>query len=67
MRGWLYQFNASVRTVSSLGLIMLLGVIFIQLLQAEALAKTGGSRDEFPGRRQGGGTHLTLPVSDLAL
>lgn len=62
MKDLLYHFNASVRPASLIGLFVLMGVVILQMLPSEALAQTGGSRDEFPGRRQGGGTHVVLPV-----
>ncbi|NJL44584.1 MAG: hypothetical protein HC922_00185 [Leptolyngbyaceae cyanobacterium SM2_3_12] len=44
----------------SIGLITLVGLIFYQGLGLATVAHAT-SRDEFPGRRQGGGTHWIIP------
>ncbi|PSN17067.1 hypothetical protein C7271_19690 [filamentous cyanobacterium CCP5] len=66
MKELLYRFNSCVRPASLMGPMVLIGaIIFLQVAPNAALAQSGGSRDEFPGRRQGGGTHVVLPVDGL--
>ncbi|MGF1569217.1 MAG: hypothetical protein ACFCVD_14300 [Nodosilinea sp.] len=52
----------SSRLFVAIGIISLAGLIFFQAFGMKSAADAS-SRDEFPGRRQGGGTHWVLPTS----
>ncbi|MBD2256238.1 hypothetical protein [Pseudanabaena sp. FACHB-2040] len=52
----------SSRLLSLLGLVCLLSLL-LQAISGEAAVNLSKRRDEFPGRRQGGGTHWLSPTA----
>jgi hypothetical protein len=53
-------FFRSYRLVIAIGALSLGLMILVQAFGLESAA-SANSRDEFPGRRQGGGTHWVMP------
>lgn len=60
----LEQKSRSYYSVLAIGSLSLLALIFIQAFGLIGPA-SANSRDEFPGRRQGGGTHWVNPSTAL--
>lgn len=50
--------------MATIGTLSLGALILFQAFGIEAAA-SANSRDEFPGRRQGGGTHWVMPSGSL--
>ncbi len=59
------QKSRSYYSFMAIGSLSLLALVFIQAFGLIGAA-SANSRDEFPGRRQGGGTHWVAPSSSLA-
>lgn len=58
------EFFHSYRLVMAIGALSLGAMILFQAFGLESAA-SANSRDEFPGRRQGGGTHWVMPSETL--
>lgn len=54
-------FPHSYRLLAAIGVLSLGAMLTFQAFGIEAAA-SANSRDEFPGRRQGGGTHWVMPA-----
>lgn len=54
-------FPHSHRLLAAIGVLSLGAMLTFQAFGIEAAA-SANSRDEFPGRRQGGGTHWVIPA-----
>ena len=65
MYNQLEQKSRSYYSFLAIGSLSLLALIFIQTFGLTGAA-SANSRDEFPGRRQGGGTHWVTPSTSLA-
>jgi len=53
-------------SILAIGLLSLAAMILFQAFGLESIA-SANSRDEFPGRRQGGGTHWVSPINSAGL
>jgi hypothetical protein len=56
----IHSSSAGLLTISVFSLVLM---VLFQAFGMSALANASSSRDEFPGRRQGGGTHWVTPAS----
>lgn len=52
-------------SIFAVGLLSLTAMVLFQAFGLESIA-SANSRDEFPGRRQGGGTHWVTPLNPAA-
>jgi hypothetical protein len=55
------RFVLSSNLMTALGISSLLAIVLFQAFSPDSFANAS-NRDEFPGRRQGGGTHWVLPT-----
>jgi|GEM_PF-2335938 len=61
MQTQLKQTARSYYSVLAIGALLLVVIVVFQAFGLESVA-SANSRDEFPGRRQGGGTHWVSPI-----
>ena len=48
--------------VMAVGMFSFLSIILVQAFSASSFANASNDRDQFPDRRQGGGTHWVIPT-----
>ena len=56
----------SSRLIITIGTLSLGAMVLFQAFGVESVA-SASSRDEFPGRRQGGGTHWVMPTEAVSI
>lgn len=56
---FIHSPSAGLLTISAFSLLLM---VLFQAFGMSAIANASSSRDEFPGRRQGGGTHWVTPA-----
>ncbi|HIK55194.1 MAG TPA: hypothetical protein IGS37_08530 [Synechococcales cyanobacterium M55_K2018_004] len=61
MKTSLLQYLVSPYGQAVLALVSILTLVLIHLPQADTVGRVHDNRDEFPGRRRGGGTHWIMP------